>query len=91
VLLVVAALALVSLLFGVHEQTAPVAFIALTGPLAFWCYAMGLLLVVEKFPQFGWVLVALGALPLSLLIASFGVRIEAPSVPRAPAQTTVKT
>jgi hypothetical protein len=71
VLLVAAGCGIVSLVLGVNDHPGQVAMLAIMMPMAFWAYALGLIVIAQKLPAFGWVLLALALVPLALLGASF--------------------
>jgi hypothetical protein len=70
VLLITVGTSIVALVMGANDHPGAVAALAITMPMAFWAFTLGLLVVVEKFPAYGWVLIGLGAVPLVLLAGS---------------------
>jgi hypothetical protein len=71
-------LAFGSLMAGAADHPGEVALLAILGPLAFFVYVCGALVVVEEAPRYAWVLVALAAVPTIFLSASLGLREDAP-------------
>ncbi len=72
VLLLSVAACIVGCLLGAQEHAGATALLAMMLPLALWPYTLLLLLVVARFPQHGWTLMAAGAFVAGLTaIASF--------------------
>jgi hypothetical protein len=64
----------ISLIYAAEDYPFVIAGLAFVLPIAFFSYVAGTLLIVNVFPTWSWALVALGAVPLTLLIASLGTR-----------------
>jgi hypothetical protein len=72
-------LAFGSLMAGANDYPGEVALLAILGPLAFFVYVCGALVVTEVASSYAWILVALASVPVSLLAASLGTRESAPA------------
>jgi hypothetical protein len=66
------------LMAGANDHPGEVALLAILGPLAFFLYVCGALLVIQVAPSYAWILVALASVPVSLLAASLGSREAVP-------------
>jgi hypothetical protein len=83
VILLAVAGCIVGCILGAQEHTWSVAALAIMLPLALWPYTLVLMLVATRFGEYGWALVAAGALMTgATAIASFTTR---PSAEKAPA------
>jgi hypothetical protein len=74
---------------GVRDHPNEVMLLVALGPVAFFAYVCGALLVVEELPSYGWVLLALSGLPLGLLLASVGAREPSAEIRSEAATQTV--
>ena len=83
VLLVAVGGCIVGCVLGVQEHTGPTAALAILLPLALWPFTLVLIAVATRFGEYGWALIAAGAVMAgATAIASFTTR-TAPSIDHA--------
>jgi hypothetical protein len=81
VLLLALAAGIPALVMGATEYPGACAALAIALPIGLFAYLFALLNIIEKVPAYGWVLVALGGVPLVFLIGSWTAQpAEQPSL-----------
>jgi hypothetical protein len=67
---------LIGLLAGIRQYTEAVILLALLLPMGLWAFTLAALVIINAYPSYGWALIAIGSIPIGLLVASLGTRAE---------------
>jgi hypothetical protein len=83
VLLLPIVFGMLALAMGVNQHPGASVAVAIALPVVFWVFVLGIIALLNQFPQYSWTLIAASGVPLLFFVGSIGVRREA----HAPAAT----